>query len=624
MKELILGTAGHVDHGKTALIEALTGYNGDETPQERERGITIDLSFSHMRRGERTVAFVDVPGHERLVRTMIGGAFGFDAALLLVAADEGMMPQTFEHLEVLSLLGVRRIVGILSRADRADAATLLRRRRELEAWFAGREDLELLALFETSIRDRGSIERLREYLYTLPPRKREEGEYFRCYLDRVFSPKGVGTVVTGTVLSGRVAPGERLLAAETGRTVRVRGIQVHGEERREAAAGERAALRLDLPRGELKEGDLLCSRGYFRGSDRIDVSLRSFGEGGWRHGEELLLCCGAKRVAARLLLYPGGGYGALRLRERVFLRFGDPFVLLRAGRVAGGGEVLIPVNEPIRKREKLPLLEALEHRELTRALAILLKHHRRGVGLIASQQRFALPQEAALRLARGIDGAFLDERGKVLYPAEAVRELERRIRAVYRANPRALLSPASIAQRNRWAGEALGRKVLERLEREGFLRRLEGLWCRADRSPEELIGELEDRVLRELERQGLTPESPADLFDRIDLDRQQGEAILSRLVARGRVRRLARNLCVAEEAVGEAMALMRELAVRHGYLDVRLFKAASGMSRKYCIAYLELLDQSGEVRREGDRRLLGDPAAGPEASEGGMPPRHVP
>ncbi len=604
MRDIIVGTAGHVDHGKTALIEAMTGYNGDEMAQEKERGITIDLSFSNMRREGVNVAFIDVPGHERLIKTMASGAFGFDAALLVVAADEGIMPQTREHLAVLDLLGVRRLVVALSKSDRADAEQIARRQEEIRT-FLGEEfpAMELQALEPTSIHDPESIERLRHILFSLPPRLMGDAPFFRYYIDRVFSPRGVGTVVTGTVLAGRVRKGEKLNVAELGKPVTVRNIQVHGKDREEAYTHQRVALNLDISHTKLRKGYLLASRGYFRGFDRIDVSVRQLGEKALPHGSEVLFISGAKRVEAKILYYADSRFAALHLSEKVYTRFGDPYLLLASGRVAAGGEILVPISEPIRKNRKLPLLKALGQRDFETAFSILLANHRRGFGLIASQQRFAMNHDEALAVARRIAGAYVDEEGLVLYPRKALQEVESAIRRIYENNPNALLAPASVVLRIKWASEKLAAEVMERLGKSGFLRQAEGLWLRADRDPAELIDALPEQLYRILEEEGLTPEAPYDLYDRLDLDRKRGDGALKTLTRAKKVVRLAHNLFVTEANLRRALALMRELMVKHGYLDIRLFKAETGMSRKYCIAYLEYLDKQGDVGREGERRI---------------------
>jgi selenocysteine-specific elongation factor len=605
MKELIVGTAGHVDHGKTALIEAMTGYNGDELAEERERGITIDLSFSNMRRDNVNVAFIDVPGHESLIKNMVSGAFGFDAALLVVAADEGIMPQTREHLAVLDLLRVRRLVVALSKSDRVEAPILQRRKEEIRSYLAEHHPmLEILDILATSIHDRQSIEALKKLLFSLPPRQTPDAPFFRYYIDRVFSPRGVGTVVTGTVLAGRVRVGSKLTVAELGKAATVRRIQVHGEDREEAHTHQRAALQLDIPHSKLRKGYLLASRGYFRGFDRIDVSVRQLGDHPLPHGSEILFVSGAKRVSGKILYYADERYAALHLSEKVFTRFGDPYLLLASGRVAAGGEVLIPISEPIRKNRKLPLLEALEARDFPRAFSLLLANHRHGFGLISSSQRFALDHEEALQIARGIEGAFLDEADLVLYPAEALEEVEHAVRRIYATNPRALLAPASVTLRIKWAGAELAQQVMGRLVEEGFLKEAQGVYLRSDLDPAELLDTLPERIYRILDEAGLTPEAPYNIYDHLDLDRQKGDAALKVLTRAKKVVRLAHNLFVTTEHLRRALALMREIMVKQGFIDIRSFKAETGMSRKYCIAYLEYLDQSGDVVRDGERRML--------------------
>jgi len=183
MRNIIIGTAGHIDHGKTSLIEAMTGYNGDELKEEKERGITIDLSFTNMKKGDINVSFIDVPGHERLLKNMISGAFGFDATLLVIDINEGVMPQTIEHLEVLNILKVKNIIVALSKCDLANKDRIEKRKKEIKELIK-KYNLNLLKIFETSIYNDKSIEKLKNYLFTLPPRKINNVKFFRCYIKR--------------------------------------------------------------------------------------------------------------------------------------------------------------------------------------------------------------------------------------------------------------------------------------------------------------------------------------------------------------------------------------------------------------------------------------------------------
>ena len=602
---IILGTAGHIDHGKTALIEALTGYNGDELAEEKARGITIDLSFSNMRRDDRNVAFIDVPGHEKLIKNMISGAFGFDAALLVVDAVEGIMPQTREHLAVLDIVGVRRIVVALTKSDLAGKEQIARTRQAIEHTMQEHyPDTRLEAILPTSIHQPETIEALRKVLFALPPRSTPDDPFFRYYIDRVFSPRGIGTVVTGTVLSGRVVKGDKLTVAELNKPATVRGIQVHGEPVTSAHTHQRVALNLDIPHTKLAKGFLLVSRGYFRGFGTLDVSLKMLGSAQLAHESEVLFISGAKRVEARVLLHSDPRYATLKLKEKVFTRFGDPFVLLRSGRPVAGGRILIPISEPIRKRHKLELLRTLDRGDLPEAFAQLMTHHRRGFGLISSYQRFGIDHAEALRIAHTLEGAFVDEKGLVVYPLSAQQQVYDAIRAIYENNPRAFLSPAAVTLRIKWASEALVSDVMERMVQEGYLVLANGIYLRADQDAEELTNGLEERIYTILDEEGLTPEAPYNLYDRLDLDRATGDRIFKSLTKRKKVIRLAHNLFVTETNLRRALALMREIITAQGYIDIRNFKETTGMSRKYCIAYLEQLDQSGDIVKEGERRLL--------------------
>ena len=609
MKELIIGTAGHVDHGKTALIEAMTGYNGDEMAEEKERGITIDLSFSNMRQkgehGETNVAFIDVPGHERLIKNMISGAFGFDAALLVIDAREGIMPQTREHLAILRIVGVRQIVVALSKSDLVDEAAIAHQTQAVQSWFAQEyPEGELLGIHPTSIHRPDSIAALKDALFALPPRTSPDAPFFRYYIDRVFSPRGAGTVVTGTVLSGTVRTGDKLNVAELAKPTAVRGIQVHGQAVESAHTHQRVALNLTIPHTDLAKGYLLASKGYFRGFTTLSGRFDPLEGHRLPHGADVLFITGAKRVEGQALLDESGRYVTLKLRHKVFAQFGDPYILLLSGRVIGGGRILAPVHDPMRKRPLRQLLSALDANDMSRAFELILANHRHGFGLISSYQRFGLGHDEAIAIAEGLEGVLIDREGLVLYPPEAQEDLRSMITALYDKNPRALLSPSSITTRAKWAGEWLAGKVMSHLADEGYLRQEGSLYVRADQDFAQLDLALESEVYAILESEGLTPEAPYNLYDRLDLDRKRGDDVLKRLTAARKVIRLAHNLFVTESNLKRALAQMRELIVADGYLDVQSYKAHTGMSRKYCIAYLEYLDKSGDVVNEKGKRVL--------------------
>ena len=209
MSNIIIGTAGHIDHGKTALIRALNGFEGDSTNEEKQRGITIDLSFSNLTRAERNIAFIDVPGHEKLIKNMIAGAFGFDYVMLVVSAKEGLMPQTIEHIEILSLLGIKNLILVITKKDLVDEKMLKKQEAKIVE-FLNEFEFNIKFIKAVSIYDEKSIEDLKNTLFTISNSTKNEENFFRFYVDRVFSVKGSGTVVTGTVLGKKIELEEKV------------------------------------------------------------------------------------------------------------------------------------------------------------------------------------------------------------------------------------------------------------------------------------------------------------------------------------------------------------------------------------------------------------------------------
>ncbi len=385
---MIVGTAGHVDHGKTALIRALTGVDTDRLKEEKARGITIDLGFAYMPGGDGgTIGFVDVPGHERLVRTMVAGAAGIDFALLVVAGDDGVMPQTREHLEILGLLGLRRGIVVVSKSDRLDAERREAVLRELHATLTGSALDGADILFVSALGGEG-LEALRGRLTEAATTKapRDDGKVFRMPVDRAFTLDGVGTVVTGTVLAGRVQVGDEVSILPSGTKARVRSLHAQNHEAAAGGAGERCALALAgagvgkeiVPRGSwISVATNQTSR--FDGRVRLlAAERRALGQ--WT---PVHFHCGASDVGARVVVLsadtlPPGGDALVQivLDHPLPLRHGDLFVLRdqSARRTIGGGDVVDP-RAPVRKRrapERLARLEALLAPDPAEALTRLL------------------------------------------------------------------------------------------------------------------------------------------------------------------------------------------------------------------------------------------------------------
>jgi selenocysteine-specific elongation factor len=349
---LTVGTAGHIDHGKTALVEALTGKNTDRLPEEHERGISIDLGYAPLDLPDGTsLSVVDVPGHERFVRTMVAGASGIDLFLLAVDAGEGARPQTHEHLAILRLLGIEHGVVALTKADSVDEETLELARVEAEELVPGAR------VVATSARTGAGLDELRAALAEAAAHvaRHDADGPARLHVDRSFTLRGIGTVATGTLWSGAIGEGDELRVEPRGRPVRVRSVQVHDRSVERAAAGQRVAVALPgVERQELRRGDVLVAPGSFRPSFRLDVILEPLAEIPAR----VVLHHGTAETTARVAL-AGERFAQLRLSRPVVAARGDR-VVLRAGTTVGGGVVLDPAPP---RHADIARFEALERGE---------------------------------------------------------------------------------------------------------------------------------------------------------------------------------------------------------------------------------------------------------------------
>jgi selenocysteine-specific elongation factor len=328
---LTVGTAGHIDHGKTWLVRALTGKDTDRLPEEQTRGISIDLGYAPLELPDgRRLSLVDVPGHERFVRTMVAGATGIDLFLLVIDAAEGARPQTHEHLAILRLLGVERGVVAVTKSDTVDSETLELARAEATELLS---DAEVVAV---SAKTGAGLDDLRAALARVAVQEERESAPTRLYVDRVFSLRGIGTVATGTLWSGRISGGDALSAEPEGRDVRVRSVQVHDREVESAEAGQRVAVALPgVQRDELRRGDVLVEPGTYHPTYRLDVELEELAP----IPPRVLVHHGTSATLARVVR--AGRFAQLRLDSPV-IAARDDRVVLRAGTTVGGGRVIDP------------------------------------------------------------------------------------------------------------------------------------------------------------------------------------------------------------------------------------------------------------------------------------------
>jgi selenocysteine-specific elongation factor len=631
MRHVVWGTAGHIDHGKTTLVKALTGTDCDRLPEERERGITIDLGFAQLTDSEVQLHFVDVPGHERLVHTMIAGASGIDLALLVVAADEGVMPQTREHLDVIRLMGVPGGAVALTKTDLMDADLI-----ELVA----EEISELLApttfagvpVVPVSGKTGAGIPELRKVLVEqadeIRPRQ-VEGRPFREPVDRVFSLTGAGTVVTGTSLWGELEVGADVMISPHSTIARVRRLHVHGEERREVEAGERVAINLaGISREAVSRGDQVIAPGPWETTQLVTVGLEvlATAPGPLDEGDEVEVHALAARVPARVdrlsirPLAPGSRATAqISLREPMLLFPGDRLVLRRPSPVNtfAGGKVLDAHLRRWRRRdsaalEHLPdverrawpeLLSSWIDREGLAGLTVPAIAGRLGVhdgAIEASLGRLlencsihALPTQPATFV--------MTERISQL-AEDAARELERRLAGqevsagipardfVGRLLPRSAL--------------ALADHYLEELRGRGTLELSEGRVVPPGReSHMTAAGEALTRKVEALYREtGFDAPSPTEAAERLAAKPATVEGICRFLLQRHRLVRLEGKFLIHRAVLDEAARRVREWEVED--FAVGDFKERLGLTRKLAIPTLEWLDSERVTVRQGNRRKI--------------------
>lgn len=602
---LIIGTAGHIDHGKTALIKELNGFEGDRLEEEKKRGITIDLSFSNLSKNGENIAFIDVPGHENLIKTMISGAYGFDACLFVVAANDGLMPQSLEHLEVLNILGVRSLIVALTKCDLASAELIEQRKSEIYAAAQNYKNLQILEIFPVSIKDAASIDELRNYLFTLKAANREQEGVFRYYIDRVFSLKGIGNVVTGTVIEGSVSKNEKLFNYDAGKEVQVRSVQSHDKFVERAGVSSRVALNLTgIELNDLKKGQLLSKKGFFRGFREIDaiVFTREL-----THGQSVTFCVGAKAVPAKALVLSekdGGIFATFKFERDMFLKFDEPFVLIANGRVIGGGRVLNAVSEPMKKSSKISFLNALLKKDFVNAFAMLKDTHKNGFGIISAYQRFGLNHEEAVAIAKQAPNVFVDEKALNIYDLSAVDRIKSAVKFMIEKNEFAVFSATSISLKLSWASESIAQKALDELESAGMIAKNDGVYTKTGVDMSKLKIRLEEKIYEILQSGNLAPLAPYNIYDELEIDRVSGDNALKKLTGIGRVVRLAHNLFVTSKALNEALAKLKAIIAAQGFVNVTNAKEALNLSRKYIIAYLEQLDLDPNIVKNGIDRVL--------------------
>ena len=632
---MLIATAGHVDHGKTVLVKALTGVDTDRLPEEKARGLSIDLGFAYHTRPDGTVlGFVDVPGHERFIRNMLAGVAAIDHALLIVAADDGPMPQTREHLAILDLLGVRAGTVVLTKVDLVDAERCGRVAGRIEALVEG-TCLEGAPVFPVSAVTGAGMGALGEHVGALAaagsrPAGAEIGARFRLAVDRCFSVRGAGLVVTGAVFSGEVAIGDRLVLAPAGAAVRVRGIHAQNRPAERGGCGERCALNLagpDLGRADVRRGDWLTGDPPPEGSRRFDAELRVLPseERPLAHWTSVHVHAGAASLTGRVAVLEGRTI-APSARGLVQVVVDQPFVGVRgdrfilrdqsARRTIAGGAVLDPAGA-VRGRarpERIEALRAMAESHPGAALGRLLAATATGVDLDHFADAWNLtPAEAkALFHRAGVERVPLRRGRTAGFLARDWRTLQASlldaVRGVHEDHPeRAGAEAPELAQVLGRSREVLG-AAIDGLVRDGRLIRT-GRHLRLPEhepkfSPRDAA--LWKKISLHLGEEAVKPPVLTELAGLVGVDRRLLEVFLGRSVGRGLLVRVAPNRFFHPAALRRLAAMAEQLAAssEDRRFDAKAFRDTSGIGRNLTIQVLEYFDGTGLTRRIGDARIV--------------------
>ena len=624
---IIVGTAGHIDHGKTALVKALTGVDTDRLPEEKARGITIDIGFAHANWEDIQVSFIDVPGHERFIKNMLAGIGGIHLLMLVVAADESIMPQTHEHFEICRLLQIRDGIIVITKKDLVDPNTLSVVQAEIQGLVQG-SFLENAPVFSVSSKTGQGLEELRKGLMQKIRQVQSApgGGVFRLPIDRVFVLKGRGTVVTGTLISGSIRKESTANLLPSGKQVKIRSVHAHDSSVEEASSGQRTAVNLqNVEKDEIQRGDVLAASGIFRPTSLLDVKVQLLGNASpLKHNALVRFHHLTNDVAARITLLgldsmePGeSAYAQLRLQNPIHAVFGDRFILRKHSpfTTIGGGVILDHL--PLRRvsagdNEAVERLRILETAIVPERLSIALQ-----------MKRVAGAEESYLKAKMGMEAS---EISKVQSPSiqwirttpllaihsDFEQELNRRLKATVKTfhekNPLQFgISKEELRSRFlKIVPQEIFQFVLDRavekkeLQIQKDLIAAFGRKVALDQNQETLAMKLENLLIQS----GLDTPGLEDLARKLNEGQEKTRSILYVLVREQKAIKISDDYFLHTNTWGDLKQKIRGLKASRKTFSVPDFKALFGISRKYAIPLLEHLDREGITRRAGNERII--------------------
>ena len=633
MKSIIVGTAGHIDHGKTALVKALTGIDADRLEEEKRRGITIDIGFAHLELpgpgGEPIrFGFVDVPGHERFVRNMLAGIGGIDLVLLVIAADESIKPQTREHFDICRLLSVRRGITVLTKSDLVDHETLDVVRMEVEEFLRGSFlDPAGSPIIPVSSLTGAGLDELKRALVAMageiPPR--DSSALARLPIDRVFTMKGFGTVVTGTLISGAIRKEDELEVFPTGRRVRVRGVQVHGESAEQAVAGQRTALNLaGVEKEELARGMMLASVSTLNATFRADVSLSLLSTAKrLKDKSRVHLHAYTSETIAEVVLSdskqiaPGQtAFAQVRLSEPVLLLPGDRFIIRQFSPVItiGGGRVLdaCPPVQKINPEERNRFLEVVDKSSVDVVLAARVT--RRGKEGLSLPHAVAETGCSRARVMEIIGELIRQQKvvriGEILLAVDPFRtagtEMLAAVNSFHDKNPLVTGISREALREHLDLGPEVFSVTLDSLLRENRVEVVGEQVRAAGRAVVMKDEEAESKRAIELAfaSAGLKVPALKDVLAGVKVDRARAQKIVTLLLRDKVLIKISEDLVFHRDALNELRQRVQAQKASTPKIDVARFKDLTGVSRKYAIPLLEYLDRERVTRRIGDERVI--------------------
>lgn len=635
MQNVIVGTAGHVDHGKTCLIKALSGIDTDRLKEEKKRGITIELGFANLIDTDGVhIGIIDVPGHEKFVKNMLAGIGGIDLVLLVVALDEGVMPQTVEHFEILKMLQIRQGIVVLTKSDTVDSDWADMVEEDVRELIKG-SFLEQAELIRVSSYTGENIDVLRQKIVTMAKqagKRREEKELFRLPIDRVFTMEGFGTVVTGTLVEGMCEAGEEVMVYPQERLLKIRGVQSHGQKEEKASAGQRTAINLaGIKKEELSRGQVLAYPGSLVNSTMVDATLRLFDstQRKLKNGDRVHLSYGSAQAIGKVILLDcdvvEAGQEAL-----VQLRFDDPVCVKRNDKFIirfyspvetfGGGTVLNPAADK-HKRGQEEVIESLRLKKTGTDMEILEQ--------MVNEESRRFPEAKDL-------AAWMD---LTVSEAEKMLDTLRNKKKILHLNDGSFVGKAYWEKVSELANQVLAHfhrenPIVEGMDREELKSRLaERMHLKSGKKAEALMAELEKRkvitiqgsivsvagftvsysdeasqMMTDMEniykKAGIEVPSTDELVGAYK-DRKQARQVLSELTKKGILVKAGTGVLMHKEHWDRALSVLRDHLASHPQITLGEFRDLLGTSRKYAVMLLETYDQMKITKKIGDARVLG-------------------